>query len=427
MCGGLPIMGMERIGELILTYRQRENISLSALAERTGVSKTALSKIETGETKRPGFALWKKIARTLNIPYAHVVRIYLDATEQPATIKLLLDESIALNNKTLMQKAAQRLLETPKMDTFLALDHLLQVTKGAAESYAKLALHDVMIDFARKQGIPYYLGKSLYERYMLERDDFSRFEETYRRGKELLHYIEFLSPQERIDFYYRMGVHAYILEYYAESIDLCSKGIRSDETDSRSKASALISIVNAYLHVGDLIMADVYLKMYEASKYADYRKDHLRALLHAKKGEYEEAIRLYHLCLEEVETDRRITIVSDLLEVYLDSGNDDRIKELIVSEDQFLPADILAHPYRIKQAARYYKRKGVCQLSIGLVDEGFASLLESMGYYQKLGDSDRVMECVGLYLQHHRLHKRTISFDQMEKIERMCHNDAIKE
>ncbi|BAH41786.1 putative DNA-binding protein [Brevibacillus brevis NBRC 100599] len=413
------------VGDLLHAYRQRRNISLSELAERIDISKAALSKIESGETKRPGFSQWKKIASALNIPHVDVITAYLDTTERPVTLQLLLKEALELNYPPVVQLVALKLLETPKMDTFLALDHLLQATNDAKDQGVTLTLYNVMIDYARKHGVPFYLGKGLYERYMLERDDFSRFEETYRRGKELLHYIDLLSPIERITFYYRMGTHAYILGYYGESIEFCGKGIREDGTDNKPKASALISIVNSYLSLGDLILAELYLKEYEDSEYADYRKIHLRALLHAKQGKHEDAMRLYELCLADAGKDSRVTIVSDLLEVYLESGNDALIKKLIDSEDQFLPSDVLAHPYRIKQAARYYKRKGVSQLAIGHIEEGFDSLLQSISYYRQLGASDKVIEGVGLFLKHHRLQQKVFSFEDMEIIEKFCHNEGI--
>jgi tetratricopeptide (TPR) repeat protein len=221
-----------------------------------------------------------------------------------------------------------------------------------------------------------------------------------------------------------LGVHAYILDYYQECIDLCSKGIREDQTDSKQKASALIAIVNAYLCLNDLILAELYLKKYEKSEYADFRKHHLRALLYAKKGEYDEAIRLYKECLHEAKQDARMTIVSDLLDVYLETGRNDSINELIDSEDRFLPVD--CHPNRIKNAARYYQRKSMCQLSMGRIDEGIDSLLKSIGYYRQLGAYEKVIECFGLLVKHHRLSGKNLSYDHMEMIEKICNNDAIK-
>lgn len=415
-------MTIEGIGELILTYRKRENLSLSELAERTGINKTSLSRIETGETKQPSFDLWKKVAHTLHIPYSEVIGIYLDATERPTMIKLLLEESIILNHPTLMQKAARKLLETPKIDAYLALDYLLQVTKEIPDRYAKLMLYQVLIDYTRKSGVPYYLGKCIYERYILERDDFTHFEDTYRRGKELSPYIEFLQPTERVDYYYRMGVHAYILEHYGESIEFCGKGIREDQSDNKQRASALISIVNSYLRLGDLIMAGIFLDMYEESKYADFRKKHLRALLLTKKGQHDEAIALYKECLQEAGQEGRITVVSDLLEACLEVQRNDEIRTLIDSESELLSQDILMHPYRIKQAARYYKRKGICLLAIGEIQKGLDSLLASITYYRQIGDLERMIECVGLFLKENHAKSKNYYYENIEKIGNICYS-----
>jgi transcriptional regulator with XRE-family HTH domain len=415
-------MGFGDFADVLLRYRHQENITLSELAERSGVSKSVLSRIESGETKRPGFATWKKIGSTLNIPYGLVISTYLDVTERAETLKFLLQEAIAHKNKTVIEKAAQKLLDTPRMDTFLALDHLFQTANGTDDQGIKLVLYDVLIEYTRKHGIPYYLAKGLYERYFLERDEFCRLEETYRRGKELLHYLDWLQPAERIATYYRLGVHAYILDYYYDCIELCSKSIREDQEDSKQKASALIAIVNAYLDLGDLVLAEVYLKEYENSKYADFRKKHLRALLYAKKGLHHEAIALYQECLNEAERDGRITIVTDLLEVYLETGRNDLIKELIEAENQFLPADINSHPHRIKQAAKYHLRKGKCQIAIGQITEGFDNLLKSICYYRELGSFEKVAACIGLFIEYHRVNERNLSFEHMEIIAKVCHN-----
>ncbi|MGN7469665.1 helix-turn-helix domain-containing protein [Brevibacillus sp. SAFN-007a] len=416
----------EIIGEWLLAYRQRENLSLNELAERTGISKTALSRIESGATKRLGFAQWKKIARALNIPEVDAIAVYLSTTERPMSIQVLLNEAIALNSQTLVRKAAQKLLDTPKMDTFLALDYLHQLAKETENPSIKLALHEVMIDFTRKCGIPFYLGKSLYARYLLERDDFSRFEETFQRGKELLHYIDLLQPLERIDYYYRMGVHAYILDNYGESIELCKKALMEDRTnDSRQKASALISVVNAYLRLGYLILAEQYLEMYEKSEYADFRKKHLRALLHAKKGEYEQAIALYNECLREAKPSERITIASDLLDVYFKTEQNGAIQELIATEDTFLSVD--THPNRIKHAARYFKQKGICLISMGQEEEGIHSLMQSIGFYRQIGAAAKMIEGFGTIFTYHLASRKNISVETVENLVKICHNSLVKE
>ena len=419
-------MFSEEIGELLLAYRQRENISLSELAERTGISKTALYRMESGATKRPGFAQWKKIASALNIPDVDIIAVYLSTTERPTSIQVLLNEAIALSSQALVRKAAQKLLDSAKLDTFLALDHLHQLEKEIEDPSTKLTLHEVMIDYTRKRGIPFYLGKSLYARYLLERNNFSRFEETFQRGKELLHYIDLLQPLERIDYYYRMGVHAYILDYYGESIELCGKALMEDRTnDSRQKASALISVVNAYLRLGYLILAEQYLEMYEKSEYADFRKKHLRALLHAKKGEYEQAIVLYNECLHEAKPSERITIASDLLDVYFETEQNGAIQELIATENSFLSLD--SHPNRIKHAARYYKRKGMCLISMGQADAGIDSLTQSIAFYRQIGAAAKMIEGFGTIFKYHLANRKNISFETVENLVKICHNSIEKE
>ncbi|UFJ62215.1 helix-turn-helix domain-containing protein [Brevibacillus sedimenti] len=409
-------MGFGDFADVLLRYRYQENITVDELAERAGVGRSVLSRIESGETKRPSFATWKKIGNALHIPYGLVISTYLDVTERAETLKFLLQEAIAHNNKTVIEKAAQKLLDTPKMQTFLALDHLFQTANGTDDPAIKLVLYDVLIEYTRKNGIPYYLAKGLYERYLLERDEFARLEETYQRGKEMLHYLEWLQPAERIAAYFRLGVHAYVLDHYYDCIELCSKCIREDHEDSRQKASALIAIVNSYLDLGDLVLAEVYLKEYENSKFADFRKKHLRALLYAKKGQHEEAIALYQECLQEAERDGRINVVTDLLDVCLETGRNDLMKELIAAEDQFFPADITSHPQRIKQTAKYHLQKGKCQISIGQITEGFDTLLKSISYYRQLGSFAKVAACIGLFIEYHRMNERNLSFEHMEII-----------
>ncbi|MDA5108229.1 helix-turn-helix transcriptional regulator [Brevibacillus thermoruber] len=90
---------------MLLRYRRQENITISELAERTGVSKSVLSRIESGETKRPGFTTCKKITRALQIPYASLVSSYLDVTERAEMLKFLLEEAVSLNNRSLVRKA----------------------------------------------------------------------------------------------------------------------------------------------------------------------------------------------------------------------------------------------------------------------------------------------------------------------------------
>ncbi|NGQ95293.1 helix-turn-helix domain-containing protein [Brevibacillus sp. SYP-B805] len=409
-------------GEVVRRYRERENLTVTECALRTGINRSVWSRIESGDIRRPGLSTSRAIASALAIPYEQVILYYLDNSQRGETLKKLLHEAVLHTNRDIVRKAALKLLETPKMNSFLTLDYLLQLARETEKPEIKLSLLNVIIEYTKKHGIPFYLAKALFEQYQAERDDFSRLEETYRKGKELLHYIEYLQPDERIAAYYRLGIHAYVLDYYGDSIELCSKGLREDQEDSKMKASALITIISSYLYLGDLILADYYLPQYESSAYADFRAKHLRAFILAKKGRYEEAIDLYKASMEEATQLGRISIAHDILEVCMETGRNDIIEELIQSEHTFLPLGNIDHPNKVKNTAAYYQRKGMCLLSVGQVDEGIDSLIQALSYYRQIGRHERVTECICHILEYHRQNHKNLSIEYLEKITQIIDN-----
>lgn len=60
-----------------------------------------------------------------------------------------------------------------------------------------------------RNGVPQFIANGLFQQYMIEREDLKRLEESLRIGEEILHYINFLSCEDTITYYYRMGLHAY--------------------------------------------------------------------------------------------------------------------------------------------------------------------------------------------------------------------------
>ncbi|NKQ22769.1 helix-turn-helix domain-containing protein [Brevibacillus laterosporus] len=416
-------MGSLEIGNLFELQRIRKDISIGELSENTGISKSVLYRILNGGTKHPSLNTSKKIMNALDIPLGEFIQAFMMFTHRPTTLQVLLTDAISISDKNLVVQIAKKLLEAPGMDTFLALDHIVQASNGDIDQQIKLALCDVVIDYTRQRGIPYYLSKMLYEKYIIERDDFSRLKETYESGKELLHYCDLLHHQERLSLFYRLAVHAYVLEHYRECIELCRRGIREDEEDSKEKATALISMANSYLKLNNVKLAELFSIQYGNSQYADFRKKYFQALLYGKKKRYEEAISLFKECLTETGLDGRINIVTDMLDLYLEIGKEDLIKELLESEDEFLSGDILAHPYRIKNTAKYYERKSLCQLSIGHIDQAANSLFQSIVYYREVGDFKGVTMCISLLAKYHHENKTQLSSEHLEKIAKICHNN----
>ncbi|QQE73267.1 helix-turn-helix transcriptional regulator [Brevibacillus composti] len=410
--------------ESMKAHRYRANLSLQELSERTGISRSVLARIESGETKRPGFTTWKKIASELDIPYERVIALYLDISERADVLKFLLAEAIAYTDRHIVRKAARKLLESTKINTFFALDYLLQVTRETEDEEIKITIYDMIIDCTKKQGIPFYQAKALLERYFIERYDFSRMEETYRRGKELLSYIEYLTVSERVNAYYRLGLQAYALKYYDDCIHLCRQGISGDSEENELMASALLAITNSYINMGDAILAELYLKKYEKSGYAKANHiRYLRAQLHAQKGEYDEAIAGLELCLSEAESETRIAIATDLLECYASIEDVEGMKGLFERESHFLPLEMNT-PKKLEHVAMYMKRKGVYLLEQGMFREGMDSLFESLSHYRQIGAYSSVSECVGLIMAEHLNYGEKLSPEDMEKLSILWHSKS---
>ncbi|MEJ8544935.1 helix-turn-helix domain-containing protein [Brevibacillus borstelensis] len=416
-------MTLLSLGDFINQYRQKENVTLSQLAELSGVRKDVLSKIEKGETKQPAFHTWKKLCGVLEIPYPFIIISFIETTDNPETLKLLLEESIQNHYETLAQKSAKALFESPKIDTFIALDYVLQRSITLDNTKIKSLLFETIITYSRSHGIPLYLAKTLSERYLLERDDFSCLEETYQRGIELTHYSEHLHPHDYIQFHYRIGIHAYALQKYDECIHFCKNAFERDESDNPLRAEALTAVIGAYLYLDDTILAEVYLKEYKKSQFADFKQNHIQAMIHSKNGQYDKSIKLYKELLNSVDKERRISIVVDLIEDCLRVGNTDTVRELIASETSFLPSTPIKNPRRLEKLAKYYKLKGFYNFSIEKFEEGIHHTLDSAAIFKQIGQHKETMNCVGLALRSIDENDRGISSQIIEKISNIC-NDS---
>ena len=392
LLGGVPMS----FAEMVKEHRSKKKMTLSELAEKTGINKSVLSRIESGAIKRPEFSKCQKISSVLHIPHESLISFYLDISERADIIKRLLKEAIACSDRYLVRKAANKLLEAPKMNEFLALDHLLQAANASDAEEIKLTLYDVMIAHTKKRGIPFYLAKALFERYLIERYDFYRMEESYRRGKELLVYMEYLQPADRIEAYYRLGLQAYALKYFDECISLCKEAVEKDSSVNELQSSALLAITNAYINVGDCILAELYLKRYEKHPYSQAnRARYLRAQLYVKNSEFDKAIAELKACLADSAHEGRIAIAVDLMEVYLQTGDSYGVNELVKQESQFMPK-VLNTPKKLEHVALYYKLKGMHELVGKQIDEGLESLTKSISYYQLLGAHMEIHECSGI-------------------------------
>ncbi|WP_081873167.1 helix-turn-helix domain-containing protein [Brevibacillus laterosporus] len=157
------------LGELIKEKREEFGITLSELSRRTGVSKGIISEIEPGETKRPELRNLKLIADTINIPYEDIIDRYIYVELRIDILEAFLAEAVEIANISLLTKVAVKFLGNSKKDTFTMLEHLFNLTATFEDNEAKLTLYNVIVKYARQHGVPKYIAKGLYQKYLIER------------------------------------------------------------------------------------------------------------------------------------------------------------------------------------------------------------------------------------------------------------------
>ncbi|WP_368509239.1 helix-turn-helix transcriptional regulator [Brevibacillus aydinogluensis] len=98
--GGVPMS----FAEMVKEYRYKANLSISELAELTGLNRSVLARIESGETRRPSFSTCCKIASALDIPYDKIISFYLGVSERPETLKCCCPRLSSVPIDTLSEK-----------------------------------------------------------------------------------------------------------------------------------------------------------------------------------------------------------------------------------------------------------------------------------------------------------------------------------
>ncbi|WP_197260195.1 helix-turn-helix domain-containing protein [Paenibacillus dendritiformis] len=225
------------LGELIQRYRQDRGMTQAHLAELSGVSSGSISKIENGEIRRPDYKTIQPIISVLEIPLDEVLDPFMLTNPRSDTLCKLLYDSFSLQNASLSTKIASYLLESEDENSeAIAAKLLLDVQQLVDNTEIKLALLDTLIAYARSHGMQSFVARGALQKYLVERDDFSKLEETFQSGKYILHYTEFLTTDERITLYYKLGVHAYNLRKFSESIELGKRAIIEDESESSFKS-----------------------------------------------------------------------------------------------------------------------------------------------------------------------------------------------
>lgn len=348
----------ETLGELIRRYRDELNMTQQELASMSGVTKKRISFLEYGGAPRD-YAILQSIFSILHIPAQEVVTALANMKIHSEIWLCLLQQLVSSeDNTSLAREVMVHLMASLEENSEVRFGKLVSIVQqGIGNLESRLELMDDAIMYAQRQGWQTYVAKGLFYRYLVERDDFSKMEETYHSGKKVLAYAEELTSEERIILYYKLGVHAFTLYKYNESIELGKLLLACDKTESTYKAYSILLISTSYYYKSHFELAEQYLNRIHLTRFP-FLRDHvsfMKAKLHEQRGETESAI--YHLqqCMES--STYKLNIVNSLLHIYLQQRDIDAAQHLLQGESDYLEEDF-SNPMKINELANYYINKG---------------------------------------------------------------------
>ncbi|MFB6367343.1 helix-turn-helix domain-containing protein [Paenibacillus elgii] len=383
------------ISDIIFQLRKEKNLTYANLEELTGVGKPVLHKIETGITKRPEFKTVKAITSALPEAYQELIECYITIENRTEVLYEVLQDVLSSEKPSLASKVALRLLENPNCETDESLNRLYYFTHEVNDSCLRLEIYRLIVKYSREHGITNFIARGLLQKYLIERADLKRLDQTFQDGLEIIHYINFLTNEEKIIYFFRMGLHAHNTKKYRECIEFCENGMVLEKNESELKARAHLSMINSHLILKNYNKVEELLNVFEKYEY-DFVYEaakHTRAITKARKGEYEVAVPLLEENLRVFSPQFRLHIVDELFEIYLKIDNMDACSKLLERENEIMstyPDD----PNVCRAKGKYYRHKGHYQLTIGVIDEGVKSFASSLQYLNKINAFEEKDTCM---------------------------------
>ena len=376
-----------KLGELIQCYRNRESMTQQGFAKEAGVDYESVIAIEKGETPLD-YAVLQSVITVLHIPVEEIVAA-LPTEEVSSELWLaLLVAYLPSKDRQILVDILFHLLachDTGNEDLIYKLYHAVQQVADNIE--LRLELLDYIISYVKTRDMQSIVTRGLYYRYLVERDDFSRMEETFQSGQAVLHYVEFLPRDDRVVFYYKLGVHAFHIDRFYESIELAKLGIAEDSSESTYKAYSTLLICSSYFRLEEYDQAEKYLKVFSQFPFSFVQEnvDFLTTKLHEKRGHIELAISQLQKCFTV--SSYKISIVNSLLDLYLTKNDSTSARQLLQQEHVYLNVNYL-NPNSISGHAYYYKLKGKWLHRWGKNSEAVDCYIQSVSMFVELTEND---------------------------------------
>ncbi|MBG9787282.1 helix-turn-helix domain-containing protein [Brevibacillus laterosporus] len=417
------------LGDLIKEKREEFGLSISELGRLTNINKSVISKLESGETKRPELKTIRSITEVLKLPYKDIVEQYAKIEKRVEVLLDLIIEAIEISQFQLIPHVAQKILESPYEETYKALERLYDLTaKIKNNDEVKVLLYCVIIKYARQHGVPMYIAKGLFQQYIIEREDLKGLEKAFQIGEEILHYVGFLSDEEQTIFYYRMALHAHNIKKYEKCIEFGQTGMKMDLTTNSLKENVALAMCNSYAILEDYESFNAHLDECEKKGYSFIIEciKYYRAIILFKTGQNHKAIPLLKECVEEVEGNRRLHRLNMLLEALFEIKNSQLIGELIKSQEKYFPLHVVT-PYQHAQLGKYYRYKGTYLIENGQFDTGIESYLKSISFYATIGSYQDIIECSKDIFYYHVLFRKKTKIEIAERLNELYSTVTVEE
>ncbi|MCY9544621.1 helix-turn-helix domain-containing protein, partial [Paenibacillus alvei] len=128
------------IGELIHRYRRNSGMTLTQLAESSGIHIGTISKIENENVKRPEYTTLRPLAEALHIPLDTVIELYIGIDKRADTLLHVMQDVIQhLGSAELTQKVGAKFLESPNDESHSLVERLYSFTSTVERKEIRLA------------------------------------------------------------------------------------------------------------------------------------------------------------------------------------------------------------------------------------------------------------------------------------------------
>ncbi|NBI29118.1 helix-turn-helix domain-containing protein [Chengkuizengella marina] len=407
---------LSSLGELIRYHRNNKRITLEKLDQLTNVDKSNISRIESGQIKRPTLEAILKIGSTLEIPKEELMEPYIEVEERSEVLFTILNDFNHSENIQLLKKIAKKILQSPTEDSVHLVEKLYSRIASIEEPSTKLALYQLIVNYSRAYGIMPYFAKSLLQTYLIKRDDFTKLRSTYESGKGILEFEEFLTSEEKGIMYYKLATHAYNLCLFKDSVELGEKALDAKIYDTKMKADSIYTVCNGYYYLGYYEQTKDYLAQYKEFSLPEV-KDNAKiteTMLLSANGNHQLAISELRESLPYCLDDALLHVVNHLITLNLQTKKLSELQELFQLEEKLLSIPSLT-PFKHSQLALYFKLKGDYYILLKKIEEGIGCYLEAAKRYAKVDLVVKESECLRQTM--HNLNKEEIDSSLIEQIE----------